>query len=98
MLKMFSLIYLFFVTGGKSNALDPHPFAGLETNLGNLKKPFMATIYCYLCTIASKHIIVGDLVRLMEKLQTRLEETPSPVEAVNKAGSSASGVKEPPFL
>jgi hypothetical protein len=33
----------------------------------------------------------------MEKLQTRLEETPSPVEAVNKAGSSACGVKQPPF-
>jgi hypothetical protein len=27
---------------------------------------------------------VGELVRLMERLQTRLEETPSPGEAVSK--------------
>jgi len=29
-------------------------------------------------------LVLGELVRLMERLQTRLEETASPVEAVSK--------------
>jgi hypothetical protein len=35
------------------------------------------------------NFLLGELVRLMERLQTRLEETASPVEAVNKVASRA---------